>query len=74
LEDAELSLNAETLRMLGVINGVGGDKFDPDGRLSRAAFCKMTVLIQNKGAAAESYMNRTIFPDVKSNHWARGYI
>jgi hypothetical protein len=74
IDDAALSLSAETLRMLGVINGVGGDKFDPGGHLTRAAFCKMTVLIQNKGDTADSYMNRTIFPDVKSNHWARGYI
>ncbi len=72
--DEDTLLSAETLRMLGVINGVGDGRFDPDGLLTRAAFCKMTVLIKNDGAKAEGYVNRTIFPDVKSTHWARGYI
>ncbi len=74
IDDGEVFRGAETLRLLGVINGVGDGRFEPGGTLTRAAFCKMTVLIRGEGEAAESYASRTIFPDVRAGHWARGYI
>jgi hypothetical protein len=74
IKDEDVLYGAETLRMLGVINGVGGSKFSPDTSLTRAQFCKMAVIISGQGSLADSYMGRTIFPDVKANHWARGYI
>jgi hypothetical protein len=59
--------------MLGVIDGDGG-LFKPGGNLTRAAFCKMCAIIMGRGGEEPLYRNRTIFPDVRSNHWARGYI
>lgn len=65
---------AEVLRLLGVVNGTGGTSFNPGGTLTRAEFCKMAIEIMGKGEEASAQMNRTIFLDVKGDHWARGYI
>jgi hypothetical protein len=74
IKDQSVLYGAETLRMLGVVDGVGDNRFSPDTSLTRAQFCKMAVVIQGQGSLADSYMSRTIFPDVKASHWARGYI
>jgi hypothetical protein len=74
IKDQSVLYGAETLRMLGVVDGVGDNRFSPDTSLTRAQFCKMAVVIQGQGSLADSYMSRTIFPDVKVSHWARGYI
>ena len=65
---------AEMLRLLGVINGTGGGAFRPQGTLTRGEFCKMTVEIMGRGDEEPAQRSRTIFTDVGSTHWARGYI
>lgn len=65
---------AETLRLLGVVDGVGGGKFEPAGNLTRAQFCKMAVVMLGIEGQEPGYRSRTIFSDVASTHWARGYI
>ena len=67
-------LEADVLRMLGAIEGDNYGNFDPDGKLTRAAFCKITVIVMGNGNLEPTYRNRTIFPDVRSGHWARGYV
>lgn len=64
----------ETLRLLGIVSGNGNGYFFPNNTLTRAEFCKMAVEVLGKGAEARAQMNRTIFKDVLSTHWARGYI
>ena len=65
---------AEMLRLLGVVNGTGGGAFRPAGTLTRGEFCKMTVEIMGRGDEEPAQRSRTIFTDVGSTHWARGYI
>ncbi len=74
ITDPAVGEAVEVLRTMGVLSGVGGDRFDPDGTLSRAQFCKMAILIMGKGDEVAANETRTIFSDVASNHWARGYI
>ena len=66
--------NAATLlQNLGIVAGYGDGKFHPGENLTRAQFCKMTVLLsgmQDVGA----YEGFTIFPDVRAGHWGRSYI
>lgn len=64
----------ETLRLLGIVSGNGNGYFYPANTLTRAEFCKMAVEVLGKGLEAQAQMNRTIFKDVLSTHWARGYI
>ena len=74
IQDAETAKAAAVLQMMGVIDGVDAQRFAPEGILTRAQFCKMAVLLKGDGNQEPLYRNRTIFPDVRSNHWARGYI
>lgn len=74
ITDPAVAEAAEVLRLLGVVNGTGGTAFNPGGTLTRAEFCKMAIEIMGKGEEASAQMNRTIFLDVKGDHWARGYI
>lgn len=74
ITDPAVAEAAEVLRLLGVVNGTGGTLFNPGGTLTRAEFCKMAIEIMGKGEEASAQMNRTIFLDVKGDHWARGYI
>ncbi len=72
--DAELSRDVDALRMLGAVEGDGTGYFKPNDTLTRAQFCKMAVVVLGRGDEEYIYRNRTIFPDVRADHWARGYI
>lgn len=64
----------ELLAGLDIISGTDTGLFQPGRALSRAEFCKMAVELTGKGAQVAAQLNRTIFKDVPSTHWARGYI
>ena len=74
VSDAATLRSVEVLRLMGVISGDGNGMFRPYGRLTRAEFCKMAVELQGKGNQVVRYRSRTIFPDVRSSHWAAGYV
>lgn len=74
ISDPDVAESADLLRLLGIVNGTGGTSFRPQGTLTRAEFAKMAVELLGEGEKAASQMNRTIFRDVSSTHWARGYI
>lgn len=71
--DPQVGRAVEALRTMGVVSGSGG-KYDPNGSLTRAQFCKMAILVMGKGSEASVQANRTIFNDVPGKHWARGYV
>jgi len=72
--DETTRFETDILRLLGVVSGDDRGYFNPGNNLTRAEFCKMAVVIMGKGADEPLYRNRTIFSDVRSSHWARGYI
>ena len=72
--NTDVARAAETLRLLGIVSGTGGTSFSPDRALTRAEFCKLAVELMGNGDKVASQMNRTVFQDVPSTHWARGYI
>lgn len=72
--DQATAVNADILRLMGVVSGTGGNRFDPNGTLTRAQFCTMVVNYLQKGDEAKRYATQTIFTDVTSTHWARAYI
>lgn len=74
IQDSAVANAAETLRVLGVVDGTGGSTFNPNGTLTRAEFCKMAVEILGRGGEEPAQRNRTIFTDVGPEHWARGYV
>ncbi len=72
--DPETARNVEVLRLMGVIQGDEKGLFNPNQNLTRAQFCKMTVVLLGRAAEAGQHRNRTIFPDVRATHWASGYV
>lgn len=74
ITDTATAEAAEILRVLGIVNGTGSGAFQPGRSLTRAEFCKMTVELMGNGGKVAGQMNRTVFKDVSSTHWARGYI
>ena len=74
ITDSATAEAAEILRVLGIVDGTGSGAFQPGRSLNRAEFCKMTVELMGNGGKVAGQMNRTVFKDVPSTHWARGYI
>lgn len=73
ISDAKLSQTANVLNALGIMQGVGGDRFDPSSSLTRAQFCKLAVTAMGCSDVSP-YGSYTIFPDVRQSHWAAPYI
>lgn len=74
ISDPATAINADVLRLMGVVNGVGGNRFNPSGTLTRAEFCTMVVNFMGRGDEVPLHATRTIFTDVTSEHWALGYV
>ena len=65
---------AETLAALGIVSGYEDGHFHADRTLTRAQFAKMGVVCLGEEDKALLNQNYTIFPDVRSGHWATGYV
>ena len=74
MSDPATAVNADILRLMGVVSGAGGNSFRPNDKLTRAQFCTMAVNFMGLGDQVVLHSTRTIFTDVPSSHWARGYI
>ncbi len=74
VSDQAVSAKIDSLRMLGVVTGDPNGSFRPNSTLTRAEFCVMAVNAMGNGGQVALYSTRTIFPDVRSSHWARGFI
>lgn len=74
LTDRSAVSAAETLRLMGVMDGYGDGSFRPGARLTRAQFCKMAVCAMDGEGELGLYDATTIYPDVRPSHWASAYI
>lgn len=74
ITDPTVGSNADLLRFMGVVNGTGDNSFNPNGTLTRAEFCAMLIRVMGRESQVAGQMNRTVFEDVGSTHWARGYV
>ena len=74
ISDSATAVNADVLRLMGVVDGVGGNRFNPAGNLTRAEFCTMVVKFMGRGDEVPLHATRTIFTDVTAEHWALGYV
>lgn len=74
ISDPVMANAAEVLRLLDVVSGTGSGAFNPGGTLTRAEFCKMTIEVMGRGDQEPAQRGRTLYTDVSSSHWARGYV
>ena len=73
ISDSKVAQTASVLNALGIMQGVGGNRFAPGGALTRAQFCKLAVTAMGV-TDVSAYASYTIFPDVKQSHWAAPYV
>ncbi len=73
ITDPQLTQTASVLASLGIMQGIGNDRFSPYTPLTRAQFCKMAVASMGL-TDVSGYRNYTIFPDVTQSHWASKYV
>mgnify|MGYP002537941116 FL=1 len=74
IRDDEVRVAAETLAALDIVTGFEDGSFRPTSTLTRAQFAKMGVLSMGNEDKVALYHNYTLFPDVKTGHWAVGYV
>lgn len=74
VSDPTVAVNADVLRLMGVVDGTGGNQFQPAASLTRAQFCTMVVNFMQKGDQVPLHATRTIFSDVTAKHWGLGYV
>lgn len=73
ISDSCVAQTASVLSALGIMEGTGENTFSPNTALTRAQFCKLAVTALGFSDVS-AYGSYTIFPDVKSTHWAAQYI
>lgn len=74
LTDPETVRAAESLGLMGVMDGYGDGTFRPGAQLTRAQFCKMAVCAMDGEGELGLYRATTVYPDVKPSHWAAACI
>ena len=67
--DAWYAEAVNTLASLGIVEGVGGGKYQPNRAITRAEFCAIAARFTS--AAQEGVQQ---FTDVPESHWAHDYI
>lgn len=72
--EGDTAVHADILRLMGVTDGVGDNRFNPSASLTRAEFCTMVVKFLQRGDEVALHSARTIFSDVTARHWALGYV
>ncbi len=74
IQNPKTAQEVEILQMMNIVSGVSPERYAPDETLTRAQFTKMAVSILGKTQETYRFSDYTIFPDVGSTHWAKGYI
>lgn len=73
ISSGSLQQTASILGSLGIMQGTGNNRFEPNRPLTRAEFCKLAVTAMGIDDASP-YASCTIFPDVHASHWAARYV
>ena len=73
ISSGSLQQTASVLGSLGIMQGTGNNRFEPNRPLTRAEFCKLAVTAMGIDDASP-YASYTIFPDVRASHWPARYV
>lgn len=72
--DSDTSEAVAVLSGMGIVSGYSDGNYHPNDILTRAQFCKLAILMENKGDQAAASGYRSLFTDLSSTHWAVGYV
>lgn len=73
-QDENKSVELDTVRLLGIINGDENGNLSLEKNVTRAEFVKMALSASVYKNSVNENSNLSVFSDVASNHWAAGYI
>lgn len=71
---AEENTMLETIRVLGILSGDESGNLNLSARVTRAEFAKMMTAASVYKDSVGSSNGASLFTDVKTGHWASGYI
>lgn len=74
VEGTEYESAVSALVELGLVQGRGNNKYEPESVVTRAEMAKLLVIASGLEDAAELNVGATKFSDVAANHWATGFI
>lgn len=72
--DSAVAEAVSILSGMGIVDGYSDGGYHPADTLTRAQFCKLAILLENRGDAAQTSAYRSLFSDLSSSHWAVGYV
>ncbi len=72
--DPAVAQAVAVLTSMGIVSGYDDGGYHPGDTLTRAQFCKLAILLENKGDQAATSAYRTLFSDLSASHWAAGYV
>ena len=73
-ESPDIAKITNVVRLLEIMHGDENGELNLDDDVTRAEFVKMAICASSYKKAAETAPKNTLFPDVRSNHWATRYI
>lgn len=74
IPDEDTALAAGVLQSMGIVSGVGADRYSPDSVLTRAQFCVFMIHTLGLKDLVNTYAQKTLFRDVKPGNWYTGYV
>ncbi len=74
VSDSAVAEAVSVLSGMGIVDGYSDGGYHPADTLTRAQFCKLAILLENRGDEAQKSAYRSLFSDLSSSHWAVGYV
>lgn len=74
VSEPDVAQAVAVLSGMGIVSGYADGGYHPGDVLTRAQFCKLAILLENKGDQAAHSAYRSLFSDLPSGHWAAGYV
>ena len=71
---ADAQAMQQTVRALGILTGDENGDLNLSSPVTRAEFTKMMCAAAGLAEGISTQANISVFKDVKSNHWAAGYV
>lgn len=73
-ENADADKITDVVRLLEIMNGDENGNLNLEDNVTRSEFVKMAICASTYKSAADTAPKNSLFPDVRSNHWAARYI
>jgi len=74
IDDQNVAIAAAVLNSMGIVEGITETEFSPNGSLTRAQFCALSVRAMGLADKTALHANKALFTDVKPGVWYTEYV